>query len=118
MKIKLNNESVMAQAKHCERLAYVLGLTTDMLALADQGEWDKVASMERDRREDLIACFSESRPEGDTELVAQAMATLLHLNEELMGKLRVARSEIMAQGEALSRNRVAHESYQAVEASV
>ncbi len=118
MKVTLNNESVIAQAKHCEKLAYILGLTTEMLALADRGEWEKVASMEQDRREDLLECFSQSRPEGDTELVAQAMATLLHLNEELRGKLRAGRSEIMAQGEALSHGRAAHQSYQAVEATI
>jgi len=118
MIVKLDSESAAAQAEHCQRLAYVLGLTTDMLGHADRGEWDKVATMESERREDLIACFAHARPDGDSELVAQALATLLHLNEELMAKLRVARGEVMAQGEALSRNRSAHESYQSVEASI
>ena len=118
MIVQLDSDSVAAQAEHCQRLAYVLGMTTDMLAHADRGEWDKVAAMEQERREDLIACFADARPDGDSELVAQALATLLHLNEELMSKLRAARSEVVAQGEALSLNRSAHATYQSVEASI
>lgn len=112
MIVKLDNESMNLQAEHCQRLAYVLGLTQKMLKLADEGEWDQVATMEGQRRDDLIACFADARPSGEPELVAQALATLLHLNEDLMAKLRSARTEVMEQGEAFSRNRHAHQSYQ------
>ena len=41
-----------------------------------------MAKRELERREDLAACFSDPVPAADVELVAQAMAALLHLNEE------------------------------------
>lgn len=117
MIVKLENESMVTQAELCQRLAHVLGLTKEMLQHADEGEWGKVANIEEIRREDLIACFIDARPSGEPELVAQAMAALIHLNEELMSKLRSARSDVMAQGEAFTRNRSAQQSYQAVESS-
>lgn len=117
MIVTLEHESLHAQATLCQRLAYVLGLTKDMLEHADAGEWGKVADIEQQRREDLVACFADARPSGEPELVAQAMAALLHLNEELMLMLKDARQEVMAQGEAFARNRSATQSYQAVDAS-
>lgn len=118
MIVTIDNESATAQAAQCKRLAYVLGLTQDMLRLADDGDWDKVARLEQDRREDLIDCFAQARPAGDAELVAQAMATLLHLNEELMAKLKAARSSVMEQGAEFTKNRSAASSYAAVDASL
>ena len=103
--------------EQCRRLAHVLDLTKQMLTHAANGEWEQVAEMELLRRDDLMLCFSESIPVGDTELVAEAMATLLHLNEELMAKLKVARSAVMAQGLEIAKNRNAVSSYQAVGAS-
>ncbi|MFK7974625.1 MAG: flagellar protein FliT [Halioglobus sp.] len=106
------------QAQLCERLAHVLGMTEEMLKHANNGDWGRVATMEQSRREDLIACFSASSPSGQPELVAQAMATLIHLNDELMTKLRVARSEVMEQGQTFARNRSAEQSYQSVESTL
>lgn len=117
MMVTIENDSMRAQAQLCQRLAYVLGLTEEMLQHADAGDWGKVADIEQRRREDLVACFADARPSGEPELVAQAMAALLHLNEELMLKLKEARQEVMAQGEAFARNRSATQSYQAVDAT-
>lgn len=118
MIVTVENESAEAQAEQCRRLAYVLGLTQDMLQVAEAGDWDKVARLEQERREDLVNCFAQARPTGDTELVAQAIATLLHLNEELMAKLKVARSSVMEQGAEFTRNRSAASSYMAVDSAL
>lgn len=118
MIVELKQDSMSAQAQQCRRLAHVLGLTKEMLSLAEQDQWDSVAEKELERRDDLLQCFSESRPAGDTELVAQAMAALLHLNEELMAKLKVARAAVMAQGQEMTQNRKAVNSYAAVDASL
>lgn len=110
------NHLVSAQVEQCRRLAQVLTITKQMLVYADNGEWNLVADRELERREDLAACFSDPIPAADAELAAQAMAALLHLNEELMAKLKVARTEVMMQAQEHTRNRLAVESYHAVDA--
>jgi len=114
----LEDQSMSDQAQQCWRLAQLLTLTRQMLVHADQGQWEQVADRELERREDLAACFSDSVPAANTELIAEAMAVLLHLNEELMAKLKIARDEVMAQGLEYTRNRNAVGSYQAVDASL
>ena len=110
----LQNQSTSDQVKQCRRLAQVLTLTRQMLVHAERGEWEQVAEQEVARREDLTACFSDSVPAADTELMAQAMAALLHLNEELMSKLKLARDKVMEQGREFTHNRNAVGSYRAV----
>jgi hypothetical protein len=113
----LVDQALSAQAGQCRRMAHVLTLTKKMLGLAEEGEWDQVADMEVLRRDDLRACFSDTVPAADTELMAEAMAALLSLNEELMAKLRVARSEVLAQGRERMHKRSAVDSYQEIGAS-
>ena len=102
------------QALQCRRLARVLTLTKQMLVHADKGEWEHVTELEVERRDDLTACFAESASIADSVLIAEAIAALLHLNEELMAKLKTARDVVMEQGIEYSRNRNAVGSYQAV----
>ncbi len=98
----------------CRRLARVLNITRDMLALADAGDWDAVAGLEQERREDLTACFSGTQDPGQAELVAEALAAILHLNEELMARLTSARDVALEQGVAQARTRVALGHYESV----
>lgn len=102
------------QAMQCRRLAHVLTLTKQMLVHADKGEWEHVTELEVERRDDLTTCFAESASIADSVLIAEAIAALLHLNEELMSKLKTARDVVMEQGIEYSRNRSAVGSYQAV----
>jgi len=107
-------QSMAGQAQQCRRLAQVLTLTKQMLTLAEEGEWEQVAEYELARREDLATCFTDTRPAADAELIAEAMAALLHLNEELMAKLKIARSQVMEQGREHTRQRRAVGSYRDV----
>ena len=97
------------QAQQCRRLARVITITKQMLVHADHDEWEQVTELEIERRDDLAACFS------DAVLIAEAIAALLHLNEELMAKLKTARDVVMEQGIEYSRNRSAVGDYKAVE---
>ena len=117
MSAQTQNISAPEQVAQCQRLAHVLTLTKQMLVHADNGEWEQVAEQELGRRDDLAACFSDMAAAADAELIAEAMAALLHLNEELMSKLKVARSVVMEQGREYKRNRNAMTSYQAVDAA-
>jgi len=103
------------QAQQCKRLAHVLTMTKQMLTHADHGEWEQVTKLEIERRDDLTACFSDSTSVADSVLIAEAIAALLHLNEELMAKLKTARNVVMEQGIEHSRNRSAVGDYKAVE---
>ncbi len=98
-----------------QRLAQVLSMTRDMLDLANNGEWERVAELERDRRGDLQRCFTEPVGPEHGELVAEALAVLLHLNEELMGLLGDAREAILEQGAQQARRRTALGQYQSVQ---
>ncbi len=98
----------------CRRLAQVLTLTRDMLTHANNGDWDTVTLMERQRREDLMVCFADATSPEHGELVAEALAAILHLNEELMAKLRAARDNVLQQGVDQARTRTAIDQYQGV----
>ena len=117
MSAQTQNITTLDQVAQCQRLASVLTLTKQMLVHADNGEWEQVAEQELGRRDDLAACFSDMSPSADAELIAEAMAALLHLNEELMSKLKVARLAVIEQGREYKRNRNAMTSYQAVDAA-
>jgi len=103
------------QAQQCRRLATVITMTKQMLVHADHGEWEQVTELEIERRDDLNACFSDSASVADSVLIAEAIAALLHLNEELMAKLQTARDVVMEQGIEYSRNRSAVGDYKAIE---
>ena len=98
-----------------ERLAHVLNVTRDMLVLAGEGNWDRVAELERERRDDLALCFKVPVSEENGELVAEALAVILHLNEELMSLLAAAREDVLQQGAKQVRTRAALGQYQDIQ---
>jgi hypothetical protein len=93
-------------------LATVIKTTRNMLALAEQEAWDAVADLEVLRREDLKRCFEIPVQDDKGELVAEALAVLLHLNEELMGHLKTARDQVVDEGNTQVRNLEAASVYQ------
>ena len=103
-------------AENCRRLARVLTLTKQMLVHGEEGEWEQVTALELERRDDMATCFSDAALVGDNELIAEAFATLLHINEELMAKVKIAREEVMVQGRELNRVRGAVNCYRDFEA--
>ncbi|MDA8678181.1 flagellar protein FliT [Luminiphilus sp.] len=83
-------------------LATVVNTTRNMLSLADDSQWDAVADLELLRREDLRQCFEIPVNGDQSELVSEALAVLLHLNEELTAKLSRAREHSAEQGAVLA----------------
>ena len=84
-------------------LATVINTTRTMLELAGQEQWVAVADLEKLRREDLVRCFEIPVSGEQGELLAEALAVLLHLNEELMSKLSLARDELSAESKEEAR---------------
>jgi hypothetical protein len=93
-------------------LATVIKTTRNMLALAEQEAWDAVADLEVLRREDLKRCFAIPVREDKGELLAEALAVLLHLNEELMSQLKTARDQVAEESNTQVRNLEAAGEYQ------
>ncbi|WP_461520212.1 flagellar protein FliT [Porticoccus sp.] len=115
MNAALQQSLPLTQAQQCRHLASALMKTQQMLELAKAGEWARVTELELQRREDLAACFSATAMAADSALIAEAIAALLHLNEELMSCLKDARTQVMAQGREHSKRRRAAESYGVVD---
>ena len=92
-------------------LARALELTKEMLLRAQQGDWQKVADLEIARRRELEVCFSIAITEAKGELVSEALAVLLHLNEELLSLLMSARDHAKRAAELQSVGQVAAETY-------
>lgn len=101
-------DSPLDQAK---LLARALELTQEMLLRAQQGDWQKVADLEIARRRELEQCFSIAITEAKGELVAEALAVLLHLNEELLSLLMSARDHAKRATELQSVGQAAAKTY-------
>ena len=76
-------------------LADVIKQTREMLASARSEQWNTVAEMEIVRRETLRHCFEIPMFEQGNELIAEALAVILHLNEELVSELATARGKTL-----------------------
>ena len=76
-------------------LADVIKQTREMLVSARCQDWNTVAEMEIVRRETLRHCFEIPMFEQGNELIAEALAVILHLNEELVSELATARGKTL-----------------------
>jgi len=75
------------------QLAYLLRLTESMLEHAREGEWHRLEELEMQRSLELKECF-HWRGDNQSELIAEALATLLQLNESLIEVVRFAREKL------------------------
>ena len=75
-------------------LAGVVLMTEEMLLCAKNNAWDAVTELEEKRRIALAKCFSTPVPIGQSELFSEALAAMLHMNEELIGLLEVAKENV------------------------
>ena len=75
-------------------LARVLLITQEMLDLARKDQWDLVTSKERDRTVLLADCFADPVPTGQSQLFSEALAAMLHMNEEMIGLLEAAKENV------------------------
>ena len=75
-------------------LASVVLLTEKMLCSARDDEWEAVTEYELERREALALCFATPIPVEQSELFSEALAAMLHMNEEMIGLLEVAKENV------------------------
>lgn len=82
------------QSGQCLDLASVLLATDEMLNAAQGGHWDRVSELESSRRKRLDRCFAQTILPENSELFSEALAVMLHLNEELV--LLIERAKVEA----------------------
>lgn len=98
-------EALMERRGQCTLLANVLLTTQKMLQLAREGDWDTIVGLEAERRDLLGHCFENAVPPEHSELFAEALAAMLHLNEELLSELDQAKAQVGEQRAGLAQGR-------------
>lgn len=101
MKGRILEHPTLVKRKQCRRLVEVLELTKSMVDHAQLENWTEVGRLEEQRRDELNECFAYKIDDKDSYLMSEALATVLHMNEELMSIVAEARRGlIQRQGES------------------
>ena len=82
------------QSGQCLDMASVLLATDEMLKAAQVGQWDRVSELESSRRKRLERCFAQPIMPENSELFSEALAVMLHLNEELVAIVQQVRDQV------------------------
>ena len=90
-------EALLARQGQCALLANVLTRTSRMLDAARSGDWTLVTAMENKRSQLLKQCFSEPMSPENSEIFSEALAIMLHMNEELVALLNDAKASAAIQ---------------------
>lgn len=85
-------EALLARRGQCALMANVLTRTSRMLDAARSGDWTLVAAMENKRSQLVKQCFSEPVTAENSEIFSEALAIMLHMNEELVALLNAAKA--------------------------
>lgn len=86
-------EALLARRGQCALLANVLTRTSRMLEAARSDDWPLVTAMENKRSQLVKQCFSEPVGAENSELFSEALAIMLHMNEELVALLEAAKED-------------------------
>ena len=101
---------IASRSDQCALLSKVLLITREMHHAAVAGDWDVVTEHEATRRDWIQTCFEEPVAPEHAQLFSEALAVMLHLNEEVMAKLQDAREAASAKhaGQVHARKSVGH----------
>jgi Flagellar protein FliT len=86
------------------QLARLITLSEDMLEGARNGDWNKLEELELLRRVELEECFALQN-ENPSLLISQALAALIHINDQIVYLVREARDQVSS---AFQRNQAGH----------
>ena len=86
-------EALLARKGQSALLANVLMRTHRMLEAARSDDWPLVTAMENKRNQLVKQCFSEPVGAENSELFSEALAIMLHMNEELVALLEAAKED-------------------------
>ena len=85
------------QSGQCLDLANVLLATDEMLRVARDANWERVTELEASRKKRLALCFAKPMLPENSQLFSEALAVMLHLNEELVSLLNQAKADVALQ---------------------
>ena len=91
---QLSSENVDGAISQGKVLARVVLMTEEMLQLARSDAWDSVTELEEKRGQALAQCFAAPVPPSQSELFSEALAAMLHMNEEMIGLLEAAKQNV------------------------
>ena len=83
----------------------------EMILLAHQGEWERVAELEERRCRELTDYFSQPVKDSEAEFVTRVIEKVSLLNDQLVDMAIVARNEVMSDRQALRRGSEATHAY-------
>ena len=90
-------------------LAQLLRRTEEILQHAQHSDWESVEVLEQARQTEIAACFANANEE-DSPLMAEALATLIHMNDQISQLVRAAKDEVVQSQRAReAQNSVAHQ---------
>jgi len=75
-------------------LARLLLSTEEVLGCAQNGAWDSVIELERERQQELKECF-DGVQESNSPVIVEALATLLHMNGEITKLVQQAKEKLV-----------------------
>ena len=75
-------------------LAQLLRRTEEILLHAQHTDWESVEVLEQARQAEIAVCFADANQE-DSPLVAEALATLIHMNDQISQLVRAAKDEVV-----------------------
>lgn len=90
-------QALLAREGQAGLLANILGRTERMLDAARSGDWPLVTAMENKRSQLVKQCFSETVSPENSEIFSEALAIMLHMNEELVALLNNAKADAAIQ---------------------
>lgn len=104
-------EALLAKRGQCALLANILTRTSRMLEAARSGDWTLVTAIENKRSQLLKQCFSETVQPENAEIFSEALAIMLHMNEELVSLLENAKAEAAQRCSTHQKSKVAISHY-------
>ena len=87
-------EALLARKGQCALMANILMRTHRMLEAARAGDWDVVTVSEKKRSQLLRDCFVTPIDPANSELFSEALAAMLHMNEELVALVQKAKEQV------------------------
>ena len=93
------------------QLARLLQITEKMLEYAQIGDWLAVEELEALRKSEMDTCY-DLQQKSPSLLIAEALATLLYLNDQIVALVKMARNDLTVNYNKIVRNKSLIDLYQ------
>jgi len=97
--------------QRAQQFQQIIAYSRDMLSLAQENEWERVAELDGRRRALVIQCFQTVTPEQDAVAVAAAIREILSLNQQVADLGAQQQAAVGGQISTQRRGRTAQQAY-------